>query len=68
MNIYFQFENLIILGYFNFELMEKHMSKLMQIYNPENLKKEKACSKNLENPSIQLILTNGPRNFQNNNL
>ena len=42
------------------------MSEFCGVYNLKSLIREPTCYKNPENPScIDLILTNGPFNFQN---
>ena len=63
------YNNLILLGDFNVEPEEVNMLDFLNIYNLKNLVKQKACYKNLENPScIDLIITNSHRSFQNTNV
>ena len=59
------YNNLILLGGFNVE-PEVNMLDFLNRYNLKYLVKQKACYKNLENPSwIDLIITNSHRSFQN---
>ena len=59
------YENIILLGDFNFEVKEKNISGFMSTYNLKSLVKQKICFKNPDNPScIDLIPTNSPRSFQ----
>ena len=59
-------ENLILLGDFNSELTEYLMKEFCDTYNLKNLVTEATCFKNPLNPSsIDLILTNRIRSFQN---
>ena len=63
------YENIILLGDFNVEVKEKHISDFMSSYNLKSLVKQKTCFKNPDNPSfIDLILTNSPRSFQDSSL
>lgn len=60
------YENFLLLGDFNSETHESFMSEFCNIYNLCNLVKEPTCFKNPLNPSsIDLILTNKPKRFQN---
>ena len=60
------YDDIIILGDFNSEPNKENMKRFYQIYNLKNLINEPTCYKNPENPStIDLILTNKPRSFQN---
>ena len=59
-------ENFIILGDFNCEMKETVMKDFCETYNLRNLVTDPTCFKNLLNPSsIDLILTNKYRSFQN---
>ena len=61
-----RYENLLLLGDFNSEMNETPMSNFCDTYNLSNLIKQHTCFKNPYNPStIDLILTNRPRCFQN---
>ena len=61
-----QFDNILLLGDFNSEPSELCMSEFCQLYNLKNLITEPTCFKNPLNPStIDLIITNIPRSFQN---
>ena len=59
-------ENFILLGDFNSEITENLMKEFCDTYNLKNLVTEATCFKNPLNPSsINLILTNRIRSFQN---
>ena len=59
-------ENFILLGDFNSEISENAMKEFCDTYNLKNLVTEATCFKNPLNPiSIDLILTNRVRSFQN---
>ena len=61
-----KYENYLLLGDFNSEMSEVAMTDFCDTYNLSNLIKEHTCFKNPYNPStIDLILTNRPRCFQN---
>ena len=61
-----KYDNFIILGDFNSETSENAMSEFCDTYNLKILIKEPTCFKNPVNPSsIDLILTNRHRSFQN---
>ena len=61
-----KYDNLILLGDFNSEIHDIAMSEFCDTYNLKNLIKDPTCFKNPLNPStIDLILTNRPRSFQN---
>ena len=63
------YENIILLGYFNVEYKEENISEFMSTYNLKSLVKQKTCFKNPDNQScIDLILTISPRNFQDNSV
>ena len=60
------YENLIIVGDFNVYVEEICMSRFRDAFGLKSLIKEATCYKNPENPSsIDLILTNNLRSFQN---
>ena len=60
-----EYDNYLLIGYFNGEPNEPAISDFCEIYNTKNIIKEKTCFKNPENPTcIDLILTNRPRSFQ----
>ena len=59
-------ENFTLLGGFNSEITENAMKEFCDAYNLKNLITEATCFKNPINPSsIDLILTNKIRSFQN---
>ena len=59
------YDNIIILGDFNSESNEPCMKEFCETYNLSNLIKLPTCLKNPANPSsINVILTNRTRNFQ----
>ena len=62
-----KFENLILLGDFNSDVNNEGLIKnFCHMYNLKNLISEPTCYKNPLNPSsIDVILTNKPRSFQN---
>ena len=63
------YENLIIVGDFNVCVEEICMSGFCDTFGLKSLIKNAACYKNPENPSsIDLILTNNPRSFQNSSV
>ena len=60
------YDNVILLGDFNSEYTDDHMTEFCSLFNLASLIKDKTCFKSLDNPScIDLILTNRPQNFQN---
>ena len=64
-----KYDNLLIIGNFNFEIWETHTSEFCDVFNLRNLITEPTCFKNPENPrSIDVILTIKLRSFQNNNV
>ena len=67
LDTYFQlYDNIIIIGDFNCEETETHMSTFCENYTLKKLVKEPTCYKNLEKPScIDLILTNRNKSFIN---
>ena len=59
------YENIILIGDFNVEISDSHMDFFCAIYHLKSLIKEPTCYKNPEKPtSIDIILTNSPRQFQ----
>ena len=61
-----KFENFVILGDFNSEIREEYLQDFCNIYNLKNLILEPTCYKSHTNPSsIDVILTNKSRSFQN---
>ena len=59
------YDNLILLGDFNFEPEEVNILDFLNIYNLKNLVKQKPWKNNPENPSCKdLILTNSHKSFQ----
>ena len=61
-----KYENLLLLGDFNSEITEPSMIEFCETYNLKNLIVDPTCFKNPHNPSsIDLILTNKYRSFQN---
>ena len=60
------YENFLLLGDFNSEISETIMKEFSETYNLQNLIKVPTCFKNPLNPSsIDLLLTNRARSFQN---
>ena len=58
-----------MLGDFNAEMSNPHMSEFFALYNLTNLIREPTCYKNVDNPtSIDLILTNHARCFQHSGI
>ena len=56
----------LLIGDFNDEDTEPRLSEFLYEHNAENIVKDKACFKSLNNPScIDLFLTNFPSVFQN---
>ena len=61
-----KYDNFLLLGDFNSEMGENAMIDFCETYNLSNLIKEPTCFKNpLKPSSIDVILTNRPRSFQN---
>ena len=59
-----KYENILIIGDFNVEISNSHMSDFSQFYNLKSLINEPTCYKNSTNPScIDLIFTNQSRSF-----
>ena len=60
------YENIVLLGDFKEKI---YIFDFMSTYNLKTLVNQKACFKNLDNPSrIDLILTNSPRSFQDSSV
>ena len=60
-----KYDNFLLLGDFNSEIQEPSMTEFCELYNFSNLIKDPTCF----NPtSIDVILTNKVRSFQNNNV
>ena len=61
-----KFDNFLLIGDFNSEVSESTMAEFCEIYNFKNLITEPTCFKNILHPSsIDVILTNKIRSFQN---
>ena len=61
-----KYDNYLLVGDFNSEVDEDIMKEFCDSYNLSNLIKEPTCFMNLNNPSsIDVMLTNRPRQFQN---
>ena len=61
-----KYDNFLLLEDFNSEMSDTRMIDICETYNLNNLINEPTCFKNPQNPStIDLILTNRPRCFQN---
>ena len=59
------YDNFILMGDFNSEIIEEAMGDFCELFNLKNLVKDPTCYKNPENPScIDLILTNRQNSFQ----
>ena len=64
-----KYENFIVLGDFNAEMSNPHMSEFCTLFNFPNLIKEPTCYKNVDKPtSIDHILTNHARCFQHSGI
>ena len=60
-----KFENILAIGDLNISMEDNNMRHFCENYNLKSLIKVLTCYKNPESPgSIDLILTNKPRNFQ----
>ena len=60
------YDNFLLIGDFNSEETEPHISDFLDQYSAKNLVKEKTCFKNVNNPScIDLLITNRCNSFQN---
>ena len=57
------FENIILLGYFNVEVENKNMSDFMSAYSLKSLVKQNTCFKNPENPSYTPYFHQLPAKF-----
>ena len=67
-NLMTSYENFILMGDFNSEITEYFMEDFCNMYNLQNLIKDRTCYKNPENPSsIDLILTNKRNSFKHSN-
>ena len=62
-----KYDNIILLGDFNTEIVGSSMQQFCETYHLTNLIKDPTCFKNHLNPSsIDLILTNRPKSFIDN--
>ena len=60
------YEKFVLLGDFNSDESELHISTFLNNCNAKNLVQDMTCFKNKDNPScIDLVITNSPKNFQN---
>ena len=60
------YDQIFLMGDFNAELHDHFLMGFCDVYNLKNLIKDPACFKNTERPtSIDLMLTNSYRSFQN---
>ena len=60
------YDNILLIGDFNSEMDEKHISEFCDLYTLKSLIKEPTCFKNTSNPTcIDLLLTNREKHFQN---
>ena len=60
-----EYDNFLLLGYFNYKPTEEAMKSFCQIYNFKNLLGKPACYKNPTNPwCVDLIIKNKARSFQ----
>ena len=61
-----RFDNFVLMGDFNSEIHEQRMNEFCEMYHLKNLITSPTCFKNPLNPSsIDVILTNKSRSFQN---
>ena len=59
------YDNFLVIGELNSEIIEMAMSEFCETYNLQNLVKDPTCYKNPSQPTcIDLILTNLPKLFQ----
>ena len=60
------YDNLVILGYFNAEPEEESIAEFLNLYNLKNLVEQNTCFKNPDKSTFiaDLILTNYPPSFQ----
>ena len=58
------YENIILIGDFNAKISDSHMDSFCAIYHLKSLIEEPTCYKNPEKPTLDLILSNFPRQFQ----
>ena len=64
LDIYQEYENIIILGDFNIQEHEQVLSEFLYTFNSKNIIREATCFKSVDNPSIiDLIVTNKPHSF-----
>ena len=64
-----KYDNLLLIGDFNSEIHETRMSEFCDVFDLRNLITEPTCFKTPENPSsIDVILTNKHRSFQNSSV
>ena len=64
-----KYENFIVLGDFNSEMSNPHMSEFCALYNLTNFIKEPTCYKNVDKAtSTDHILTNHARCFQHSGI
>ena len=64
-DVYNYYEIILVVGYFNVETSEVCLDSFLYQHKLKNLVKEKACFKNVSNPScIDLLLTNSALSFQ----
>ena len=61
-----KYDNFILLGDFDSEPCEQPMRDFCNVYNCQNIMKDKTCFKNPHNPScIDLFIKNRAKSFQN---
>ena len=64
-----KYDHFILLGDFNVQENETILSEFLNAYNAENIVKNKACFKSIENLScVDLIITDKPGRFQHTNV
>ena len=70
LNVYgSKYDRILLAGDFNAEDHEVTISNFLELYNLQNLVKEKTCFKSLNNPTcIDLFLTNCNRSFMHTNV
>ena len=65
LDTYSNYHKVLLLGYFNIEILEEAIEPFLYMHELYNLVKEETCFKNMQNPScIDLLFTNNVYAFQ----